>query len=66
MNLAQAMEWLRGERSMANIIPQHPIETWGVRIAEADAAMIQQAYWIAKAHSEGIVNNAALRQEGKQ
>ena len=52
MEYKEAIAWLRGERSMCNIIPQDPFETWQVRIAEADAAMTQQAYWIVKAHKE--------------
>jgi len=56
MNYKEALEWLNGKRSMTNIIPQDPFETWLVRIAEADAAMIQQAYWIVKAHNEKFVS----------
>ena len=55
MDLQEAKEWLLGRRSMTNIIPQHPIETWAVRIAEADLYMIQCAYWILKAHNEWLV-----------
>ncbi len=40
---------------MTNSIPNSPYETWIVRIAEADAAMTQQAFWIVKAHVEGLV-----------
>jgi len=52
MTTAEAIAWLAGERSMTNIIPQHPIDTWAVRIAQADAAMMQQAYWIARWQKE--------------
>ena len=52
MDYQEAVEWLNGNRSMTNIIPQDPFETWLVRIAEADAAMTQQAYWIVKAHKD--------------
>lgn len=55
MDLEEAKEWLLGKRSMVNSVPQFPIETWQERIAAADAAMTQMAYWVAKAHSEGIV-----------
>jgi len=55
----EAVEWLMGQRSMTNIIPQEPFETWQVRIAEADAAMTKQAYWIARAHEENIITEAA-------
>ena len=52
MNINEAVEWLRGNRSMQNIIPQDPIETWQVRVAQADAACTEQAYWIAKAYGQ--------------
>jgi len=52
MDLKEAIEWLQGKRSMTNMIPQEPYETWAVRIAQADAAKSQQAYWIVKAHNE--------------
>lgn len=55
MNIEEAKAWLQGERSMTNSITCDPIETWQGRIAEADAAMTQQAYWIAKAHKEGLL-----------
>ena len=56
MNLEEAIEWLKGKRSMTNIIPQDPFETWQVRVAEADAAMTQQAYWITRAHKENLTS----------
>jgi len=52
MDLKEAIEWLHNKWSMTNIIPQYPLETWQVRIAEADAAMIQQVYWIVKAYED--------------
>ena len=55
MDYEEAIEWLEGKRSVTNIIPQDPFETWQVRIAQADAAMTQQAYWVVKAHKEGLV-----------
>ena len=55
MSKEDAIAWLQGQRSMINSIPQDPFETWGVRIAEADAAMTHQAYWILKAHKEGLL-----------
>ena len=54
MDIKEAQAWLYGERSMINSIPCNPIETWQSRIAEADAAMLQQAYWIVRAHSENL------------
>ena len=55
MNKQEALAWLRGERSMTNAIPEEPRSTWLVRVAEADAAMTQQAYWVMKANVEGLV-----------
>jgi hypothetical protein len=55
MDLQEANEWLQGRRSMINSIPQQPLDTWIVRIAEANSNMIQCAYWIARAHNEGLV-----------
>lgn len=51
----EAQEWLCGERSMTNIIAHDPFETWQVRISQADAAMMEQAYWVLRAHKEGLV-----------
>jgi hypothetical protein len=60
MSYEEALDWLRGSRSMTNLVPQHPFETWVVRIAQADAAMVEQAYWIARAHKENLLT---LRRE---
>ena len=57
MDLQEAKAWLRGERSMTNIIPREPYETWNVRISQADAACVQEAYWIAKAHHDDIAQS---------
>lgn len=55
MSYEEALLWLRGERSMTNNITCDPLDTWQVRIAQADAAMTQQAYWVAKAHHESLL-----------
>ena len=55
MSEQEAIAWLKGERSMTNTVPQHPFETWQSRIAEADAFMTQQAYWIVKSHNELLI-----------
>lgn len=55
MNLEEAKQWLLGLRSMTNNITCDPLETWQGRIAEADAAMTQQAYWVVKAHKEDLL-----------
>ena len=48
MDYVEALEWIKGNRSMTNLIPQEPFETWQVRIAQADAAGVQEAYWVLK------------------
>ena len=55
MKYEEAIEWIKGNRSMTNIIPQEPFETWQVRTALADAAMTQQAYWVLKARNENLI-----------
>ena len=55
MTCEEAREWLNGTRSMTNIIQQDPFETWQVRIAQGDAAMVEQAYWVLRAYKEGLV-----------
>ena len=55
MEYKEAMEWLKGNRSMTNVIPSNDFETWQLRIAQADAAMVKQAYYTLKAHKEGLV-----------
>ena len=55
MNLEEAIAWAKGKRSMTNIVPELPFETWQVRTAEADAAMMQQAYWVLRSHNEKLV-----------
>lgn len=55
MTFDEATEWMRGRCSMCNSISLNPEETLEVRIAEADAAMMQQAYWVLKAWEENLV-----------
>ena len=67
MTKEEAVEWINGNRSMTNQIPQDPFETWLVRINAADAAMVQQAYWTLKAHSENLmppIKSETPRREG--
>jgi hypothetical protein len=57
MNLEEALAWLRGTRSTCNII-QRTTDTngqWLVQTAQADAALTEQAYWIVRAHAEGLI-----------
>ena len=60
MNKDEAIAWLMGKRSMCNIIPQDPFDTWQVRIAQADAAMCEQAYWILRAFTDGLIYDGLL------
>lgn len=57
MSYEEACAWLRGERSMTNIIQSDPDNnrSWIVATAQADAAMTEQAYWIARAHCESVL-----------
>ena len=48
MDYKEALEWLKGERSLCNIMPYETQQA----VAEADAACTQKAYWIVKAHHE--------------
>ncbi len=55
MDIQVAREWFDGKRSNINIIPEHPLETWNVRIAQADAACMEQAYWTLRAHKQNLL-----------
>lgn len=55
MTYKEAADWLKGNRTTINTVPQDPFETWIVRIAEADAHYMEQAYWVVRAHKEGLV-----------
>ena len=50
MTKKEAVKWIKGELSLANSIQQHPLETWQERIANADAGMVKQAYYVLMAH----------------
>ena len=54
MDKAEAIEWLEGKRSMANLIPWES-DTWHARVAQADAAKTEQAYWVLRAHKDGLI-----------
>ena len=55
MTPEEAREWLTGLRSMCNLVSQDPFETWQERIARADAAKAEQAYWVLRATKEGLI-----------
>lgn len=54
MDVDEAIAWLNGEKSMANLIPQDLFETWEAYMAQVDAALVLQAYLILKARKEGL------------
>jgi hypothetical protein len=61
MLLEDAMAWLRGERSMQNVITGDGSGSngaWVAWTAKADASITEQAYWIVRAHAEGLVKPA--------
>jgi hypothetical protein len=55
MEKQEAEEWLSGNRSMCNSLSSGDPDLWQVRIAQADAAMMQQAYWVLRAYKEGLI-----------
>ena len=55
MDKDEAIEWLEGKRSMANLIPSDQFDSWQVRIALVDAAKAEQAYWVLRAHKDGVI-----------
>lgn len=46
MNIQEAEAWMNDKRSTTNFIQSYPEETWEGRIAQADAAYLEQAYWV--------------------
>ncbi len=56
MNLEEALAWLRGERSSWNSMSTTVTLPGAHTIsAQVDAANTEQAYWIVRAHKEGLV-----------
>ena len=54
MDITEAIAWLKGLRSTCNMVPNEPHETYAVRVAQADAAMTQQAYFVLKAEKDHL------------
>ena len=57
MKYEEGLAWLNDERSTVNMLQQPNDEQSHVRVAQADAAMTEQAYWIVRAHKEGLVDD---------
>ena len=55
MTLDEAKAWASNQRSCCSHIVTDPIETHTERIARADAAMLEQAYWILRMDAEGLL-----------
>lgn len=55
MSAEEAKEWLEGKRSMCNTFVGTDPDIRTVQIVQADAAMMEQAYWVLKAHKEGLI-----------
>jgi len=58
MTYEEAMAWLRGERSTWSTLAYMQAEGH-VLSARADAANTEQAYWIVRAHHEGLLDEEA-------
>jgi hypothetical protein len=60
MKIDEAIEWLRGERSMWNTHAMSS-DDHGKNLATCaaeDAAQTERAYWIMRAHKEGLIDTA--------
>lgn len=51
----EAKGWLKKESSMCNVIKGSDPDKWMVLVVQADAAMMEQAYWFLKANKEGLL-----------
>ncbi len=67
MEYEEAIEWLKGERSTCNTYFQRGFGSSEASLmtAQADEAMTQQAYWIVKAHKEGLIQPTETNQGGE-
>ncbi len=55
MDYEEALAWLRGERSTINYAYGNDPGESQERAARQDAGMTEQAYWVVRAHNEGLV-----------
>ena len=55
MKLTEALAWLKGERSSTNLVNRGIDDSWMVVEAKLDAAMMERAYWVVRAHHEGLL-----------
>jgi hypothetical protein len=55
MTKDEAIEWLTGVRDMGNLTMQQPLDTYNVRVEQANAAKMEQAYWVLRAIKEELI-----------
>jgi len=55
MTKDEAIEWITGVRDMGNLTQQNPLETYNVRLEQANAAKLEQAYWVLRAIKEELI-----------
>jgi hypothetical protein len=62
MDIQEAQEWLEGRRDMGNFITydinprsQQDDGTYRVRVEQANAAKMEQAYWVLRSHKENLI-----------
>ena len=55
MTYEEALAWLHGFRSTLNYTEAPTPQESRVNAAKQDASMTEQAYWIVRAHKEGLV-----------
>jgi hypothetical protein len=63
MTLEEALAWLRGERSSVNWL-QNGTPEGNTNAQRYDAAATEQAYWIVRAHREGLPDTQPVSKEG--
>ncbi len=56
MSFEEALAWLRGERTTLNYTDAPTPQESRVNAANQDASMTEQAYWIVRAHKEGLTD----------
>ena len=64
MNLEEALAWLKGARSTVNYAGGETPWEAQERACRMDAAATEQAYWVVRAHKEGLVDS--LTKEARQ
>lgn len=56
MSPAEARQWLRGNRTVVHLVDRSdPDDNVIERVARADAAMTEQAYWMLRGIQDGLV-----------